>query len=656
MVTNYAHLIEAEQKVAIDNATAADKKAARAVSNLIDEISDPATLNDQETVKKAREAYNKLTDLQKRLVGNYEKLTKAENQLAVITASPEDKRLAAEVEKLIDAIGSPVTREDENAIKAARQAYDALTNAQKGLVSNADKLTDAEYNLALFSATAADKNAAKKVENLIAALHSPVTKKDEKAITAARKAYDKLTDVQKALVTNVNALLNAEHELALLKATDKDKEAAANVEEMIAALNTPVTLDDEAAIKAAREAYDKLTDVQKALVTNLGRLTKAEADLAKLQATAKGRDIYKITGDYIESLGDLEQTSDWMALGMVRSGREINKDYFYNSVVEYVNANANENEQLHRARSSDNSRTILALTAMGYDVTNVGGHNLLMGLTDLNYVKKQGINGPIWALIALDSNQYEIPTNPNAADQTTREKIIEYLLDQQLPDGGWALTGTMSDSDITGMCLQALAPYYGKREDVNKAVEVAVNTLSRMQNADGSFSAFGGDGGLVPTSESISQILVALSSLGIDADKDPRFIKNGHSVLDALCEYFVEGGGFRHLMGYDRDGMATEQAYYALTAYYRMLDGKTNLYDMTDVNIPKASPQPTATPEPTVAPAETEESGQEEVALAVEAAEGEDKQSRHSAVWILPPTGIAGIVAYLLDRKRRSAK
>ena len=206
------------------------------------------------------------------------------------------------------------------------------------------------------------------------------------------------------------------------------------------------------------------------------------------------------------------------------------------------------------------------------------------------------------------------------------------------------------------MCLQALAPYYGKREDVNKAVEVAVNTLSRMQNADGSFSAFGGDGGLVPTSESISQILVALSSLGIDADKDPRFIKNGHSVLDALCEYFVEGGGFRHLMGYDRDGMATEQAYYALTAYYRMLDGKTNLYDMTDVNIPKASPQPTATPEPTVAPAETEESGQEEVALAVEAAEGEDKQSRHSAVWILPPTGIAGIVAYLLDRKRRSAK
>ena len=97
--------------------------------------------------------------------------------------------------------------------------------------------------------------------------------------------------------------------------------------------------------------------------------------------------------------------------------------------------------------------------------------------------------------------------------------------------------------------------------------------LKILQNADGSFSAFGGDGGLVPTSESISQVLVALSALGIDADKDPRFIKNGNSVLDALLSYYVEGGGFRHIMEYGRDGMATEQAYYALTAYYRMLDG-----------------------------------------------------------------------------------
>ncbi|MBR5382490.1 MAG: bacterial Ig-like domain-containing protein [Clostridia bacterium] len=651
-VTNYAKLVEAERKLEEDKATAADKAAAAVVIGLISKINNPVSMADEAAIKEAREAYNQLTELQKRFVSNYNQLTDAERQLANLKATEEDKKAAAEVAALIDAIGSPVTREDEEAIKEARFAYDALTDVQKALVTNADKLTNAEYNLAVLKATAEDKAAAVAVEKLISALNSPVTKDDEGAIQAARKAYDSLTDVQKALVTNANALVSAERELAELKATEKDKEAAAKVEQMIAALNLPGTLADEEAILTAREAYDQLTDLQKALVTNLGRLVKAENDLAKQKEAEKGQDAYKTTGDYIESLGDLDNTSDWMALGMVRSGRQINEDHFIQSVIAYVQENANANEQLHRARSSDNSRTILALTALGYDVTNVGGHNLLMGLTDLDYVKKQGINGPIWALIAYDSNQYEIPENPNAADQTTREKIIDYLLDQQLPDGGWALSGTISDSDITGMTLQALAPYYKTNPEVKKAVDEALDTLSRMQNADGSFSAFGGDGGLVPTSESISQVLVALSALGIDADKDPRFIKNGNSVLDALLSYYVEGGGFRHIMEYGRDGMATEQAYYALTAYYRMLDGRTSLYDMTDVAVPHATPEVTATPEPTAAPEEPEE----EVALAVDAAEGEDEKKGVSAVWIAPPVGIAGIVAYLLDRKRRKAK
>jgi hypothetical protein len=76
---------------------------------------------------------------------------------------------------------------------------------------------------------------------------------------------------------------------------------------------------------------------------------------------------------------------------------------------------------------------------------------------------------------------------------------------------------------------------------------------------------------------------VALTALGIDPAKDSRFVKNGVSALDALLAYFVEGGGFRHTMDGKLNGMATEQCYYALTAYFRMLDGKTSLYDMTDV-------------------------------------------------------------------------
>ena len=60
-------------------------------------------------------------------------------------------------------------------------------------------------------------------------------------------------------------------------------------------------------------------------------------------------------------------------------------------------------------------------------------------------------------------------------------------------------------------------------------------------------------------------------------------MKNGNSAVDALCDYYVDGGGFRHLSDGERDGMATEQGYYALTAYFRRLQGKTPLYDMTDV-------------------------------------------------------------------------
>jgi len=160
----------------------------------------------------------------------------------------------------------------------------------------------------------------------------------------------------------------------------------------------------------------------------------------------------------------------------------------------------------------------------------------------------------------------------------SRENLLKVILDAQLQDNGWTLSGDISDPDMTGMALQALAPYYESNEEVAAAVDAAVETLSLMQAADGSFSGIDGK-----SSESIAQVIVALSALGIDADTDPRFIKNGISALDALYAFYVEGGGFKHTPDGKVDGMATEQAYYALTAYFRMLEGKTALYDMTDV-------------------------------------------------------------------------
>ena len=299
------------------------------------------------------------------------------------------------------------------------------------------------------------------------------------------------------------------------------------------------------------------------------------------------RAAYQATGDYLETLGTPQVGSvggEWMVIGLARSGRQVPEGYYANAEA-YVRENADENDRLHRAKSTENSRMILALTAIGADVTNVGGVNLLSGLNDMNFLAKQGNNGPIWALIALDCGNYEVPDDANYI----REMLVQAVLNMQLEDGGWAFAGNAADSDMTGMALQSLAPDYvheGETQtfavDVNPAVDAALARLSEMQFDDGSFGTFDGNGSIVPTSESISQVLTALCALGVDPEADERFIKNGNSVVDALMEYFVEGGGFRHLLDHDRDGMATEQAYYALTAYDRLLSGKTRLYDMTD--------------------------------------------------------------------------
>ena len=99
------------------------------VDALIDEISDPVTVADGDKIKAAREAYDSLSDVQKELVTKLDKLETAE--------SDYDKLMAANAEKLINELpeAGKVTSKDKDAIEAARKVYDALTDAQKELVS-----------------------------------------------------------------------------------------------------------------------------------------------------------------------------------------------------------------------------------------------------------------------------------------------------------------------------------------------------------------------------------------------------------------------------------------------------------------------------------------------------------------------------------------
>lgn len=222
--------------------------------------------------------------------------------------------------------------------------------------------------------------------------------------------------------------------------------------------------------------------------------------------------------------------------------------------------------QLHDKKYTEYSRVVYAYGMLGLDAYDVGGYNLVEKLYDYDAVIWQGINGPIWALRALDS--------VGDANDRIKEKYIECILDGQLDDGGWSISvymedgkwntaGIKADSDMTGMALAALAPYYRKDAKVKAACDKAVTRLSKMQDSDGGFSTVG-----TPTSESCAQVIYALAKLGINPDTDTRFRKNGKSAVDALMSYYISGDkGFAHLKGGKVNSIATEQALYALGEY-----------------------------------------------------------------------------------------
>ena len=407
---------------------------------------------------------------------------------------------------------------------------------------------------------------------------------------------------------------------------------AADVIKLIDAIGT-VTKNSGNAIAAARSAYNKLPANQKALVTNYDKLVAAEAAYAELvkalqedtgrtnETTGAWQQPYQKALDGVKS-DELAFGSEWLVIALARSGREV-PDSYYDSVVKAVQ---DAGGVLSDRKFTEYSRTILALTAIGKDPTNVGGYDLLSKLADMDDVTFQGLNGAIFALIALDSNKYDVPAVADGGKQVTRDGLVAYILDQQLSDGGWALSGDSADPDMTAMALQALAAYRTGDKAVQSAVDKALKTLSDMQQADGGYSSWG-----TLNSESCAQVIIALTALGIDPAKDSRFAKNGLTVLDALLSFALDGG-FRHTADGERNDMATEQALCALTAYARLLDGKTALYDMTDVLGGQTPDVPDNDSTPDEAP----------------------KKGVGVAVWIvLGAAAVGGCTALVLTRRRR---
>ena len=226
---------------------APDDPAVAAVKELIDAIGE-VTLESGDAIDAARTAYDKLPEAKKALVDNYEKLTAAEEAYTALV----DAAAAKAVDDLIDAIGE-VTLESGDAIKAARAAYDALTDTQKELVKNYEELTAAEEAYTAL----VDAAAAKAVDDLIDAI-GEVTADSGDAIKAARAAYDALTDTQKELVKNYEKLLAAEELYEELMAS------AAAIAQKAAEEAKQAQEEAEAAQKAAEEAAEAAKAAQEA--------------------------------------------------------------------------------------------------------------------------------------------------------------------------------------------------------------------------------------------------------------------------------------------------------------------------------------------------------------------------------------------------------
>ena len=265
-------------------------------------------------------------------------------------------------------------------------------------------------------------------------------------------------------------------------------------------------------------------------------LTAAIADTAQyVYETVKSPQVGSIGGE-------------WAVLGLARSGYEVPERYYqdyYATVEDYVEACGGV---LHDKKYTEYSRVIVALSAIGKDARDVAGYDLTVPLGDYDKTIWQGLNGPIWALIALDSAGYPMPENPEAETQATRQMYIDRILECQLPDGGWSLFGGTesatagdgtADPDITGMALQALAKYQDQPA-VAAATREALACMSEQQSADGGFSSWG-----TANAESCVQMIVALCELGIDLE-DSRFVKDGNTLLDNLMCYRQSDGSFLH--------------------------------------------------------------------------------------------------------------
>lgn len=312
--------------------------------------------------------------------------------------------------------------------------------------------------------------------------------------------------------------------------------------------------------------FYKLTVFSVALVVAMAGLIPAVAYSNTAKQNIDGIIEYNLQKSFANSVQewidgeltyDAGEGSEWYIIALSNQA-----GYDFSSYKNALNDYLSKNEI-----GSASSRLKYALTyiAIG-DKSNPYIKNVLG-----NSIGEQGIMSLVFGLHLLN--------NGCVCDDFTVNTLVDELLSLQLADGGWSVMGEYGDVDVTAMTVQALAVHYNNPA-VKTSVDNAVDFLSVHQLENGGYSGYG-----VANPESTAQVVTALSSLGIDADSDERFIKNGNTVFDGMSTFRLSDGSFCHKEGGNSDSMSMAQVLSASIAYENMKNGYCPFYIFDDNNM-----------------------------------------------------------------------
>ena len=306
----------------------------------------------------------------------------------------------------------------------------------------------------------------------------------------------------------------------------------------------------EGTVTATGTPIDGKNNVKPVTIT----ITVTKGSTADIDVKAKAEEGINSAVTYItekHSTDGYAYGDEWLIYALLRNGVEISSDvqdaYYQSAAAEVKKWNADQ-------KPTDIERVALALTAMGKDITDVDGTDLVSMICNSEKLS-DGSNELIYALMALDAANVAIPADA----KWSRNTIIEAMLGFQNENGGFGLTGKDSTSvDMTAMALQALAPYQ-ERTEVKEAIDRAVSCLKEEMRDDFGYG----------TSESTAQVLLALSCLGIDpTSAEVGFGTPNFNMITNLMKYRQNDGGFSHLSNLTKSQeMSTVQVLQAFDAY-----------------------------------------------------------------------------------------